>query len=498
MNNTCLKLLMSLWALAVVGGSAFAAPDRESTLRFDEVVRKNASYSEVVPDADYTHASEAAYKNFRAMKFGVRIHWGLYSLLPKSRESWSFLELSDAQRQVYQDSYKAWNPSQFDAEEWMKFFDRAGFRCFAITTKHHEGFSLFDTKTRVKQRPNWTAPGGPAIEDCDLSFSVMDTPFKRDIIKELCDAAHRHDIKINLYFSHPDWYDADFRPFGGHPLQTAGDSSGLKKLEERQKRPAKLFPEAGSAEHTRMMARHREQLHELLTNYGKIDMVCLDLSLSSSVWPELKSTIKELRKLQPDVMFRNRGIGNYGDYHTPERVVPDDKTKSQMPWMVIYPLGTNFSYEGDAAEHKGAKWVTDNLADSVAKGGNFMVGIGPDGTGRFHPTAIAQLEEVGAWLKINGEGIFGTHERSGNLWKEGDKVRFTEREDGKYVYALLLSRPGATVELNTVKAVAGSKISLLGHEQALAWSASDKGLTIQFPDTAKQSLAYVLKIEVQK
>ncbi len=196
-------------------------------------------------------------------------------------------------------------------------------------------------------------------------------------------------------------------------------------------------------------------------------------------------------------MFRNCGIGNYGDYHTPERVVPGDKTQSNMPWMVIYPLGTNFSYEGDAAKHKGAKWVIDNLADSVAKGGNFMVGIGPDGTGRFHPTAIAQLEEVGAWLKINGEGIYDTHERSGNLWKEGDKVRFTEREDGKYVYALLLSRPGATVELSTVKAVAGSKISLLGHEKALAWSASDKGLTIQFPDTAKQSLAYVLKIEVR-
>jgi alpha-L-fucosidase len=466
---------------------------RESTLRFPADVIKNNSFVETAPDADYQHASAQAYENFRNLKYGVRIHWGLYSMLPSARESWTFLGLSDAERQAYLAMSKQWNPQGFNAEEWMKFFDRAGFKCFAITTKHHEGFSLWDTKTRVARRPNYTSPEGITIENCDVAYSVTETPFKRDIIKELCDAAHQHDIKINLYFSHTDWYDADFRPYGRHPLQTS--AADAKSLEERQHRPAKLFPEPTESERAHMMQRHREQLRELLTNYGKIDMVCLDIQLGAPQWPYLKETITELRKLQPDVMFRNRGIGNYGDYYTPERVVPGDKSASPMPWMVIYPLGTNFSWEGDAAKHKGAKWVVDNLVDSVAKGGNFMVGIGPNANGQFHPTAIAQLEEVGAWLKINGEGIFNTHARAGAAWKEGASVRFTEADDRKHVFALMLTRPKGQLTLTSVKAAPNAKISLLGYPGSVTWKATEQGLAIDFPADAKDALAYVLKID---
>jgi alpha-L-fucosidase len=469
-----------------------AAPDRESTLRFpDSVIKANAPYA-AAPDADYHHASEAAYQSFRDIKYGVRIHWGLYSLLPHARESWTFLELSDAERQKYLESYKLWNPQGFDAEQWMQFFDRAGFRCFAITTKHHEGFSLFDTKTHVHQRPNYVTPTGIEIENCDLAYSVMDTPFKRDIVKELCDAAHQHDIKINLYFSHTDWYDADFRPYGRHPLQTV--SSDKKALEERQKRPAKIFADPTPEAVARMVARHRAQLKELLTNYGKIDMVCLDISLGASVWPETKETIKELRQIQPDVMFRNRGIGNYGDYYTPERVVPEESSSNPMPWMVIYPLGTNFSWEPDAAKYKGAKWVIDNLVDSVAKGGNFMVGIGPDANGRFHPTAIAQLEEVGAWLKVNGEGIFNSRARKGEGWKDGDTIRLTESRDGSATYAYLTKRPSGSVVLHNVKAAGAAVVRLLGYDQPLTWQATEGGMIVTFPSDVKEAPAYALKI----
>ena len=487
------ETIASLGALILATVTAIAQADRESTLHLPKAEAKRNAYVEEVPDANYRHASAGAYKAFRDMKYGVRIHWGLYSMLPHARESWTFLEISDAERQAYLESYRKWNPQGFNAEEWMQFFKRSSFGCFAITTKHHEGFSLWDTKTRVKQRPNFSTPGQPKVEECDLAFSVMDTPFQRDIIKELCDAAHQHDIKINLYFSHTDWYDYNFRPYGRHPLQNT-NSSGIKSLEERQKRPAVLFPDPTPVEEARMLARHRQQLRELLSNYGKIDMVCLDIGFGGSLWPQLKETIKDLRKLQPDVMFRNRGIGNYGDYYTPERVVPGDKEQGSLPWMVIYPLGRNFSWEGDAAQHKGAKWVVTNLVDSVAKGGNFMVGIGPDGNGKFHPTAIAQLEEVGAWLKINGEGIFGTHERPGELWREGNTVRFTESEDSKFIYAHLLQRPGQSVELRTVKAPAGAAVTLLGHEGALKWRAAGDGVSFDFPPTAKESLAYVLRI----
>jgi alpha-L-fucosidase len=122
--------------------------------------------------------------------------------------------MSFEDRQTYNNLYKTWNPAGFDADAWIGAFKESGMKMFTFTTKHHEGFSMFNTRTRVKSRANWTAPGGPAIESCDLAYSIMETPFRRDVVKELCDAAHKRDIKIDLYFSHPDWYDADFRPMG--------------------------------------------------------------------------------------------------------------------------------------------------------------------------------------------------------------------------------------------------------------------------------------------
>jgi alpha-L-fucosidase len=320
----------------------------------------------------------------------------------------------------------------------------------------------------------------------------MDTPSKRDIIRELTDSARKHDIKINLYFSHTDWYDVTFRPHGRHPIQNVS-SKVIKSLEDRQKRPAVLFPDHTPDEITHMMTRHREQLRELMTNYGKIDMLCLDISLGEETWPQMRDTIKMVRQLQPDVMIRNRGIGNYGDYYTPERTVPADKA-SGLPWMVIYPLGRNFSWEGEAMEYKGAKWVVDNLIDSVAKGGNFMVAIGPNAHGEFHPEAIRQLEEVGAWLKVNGEAIWETHERPGDLWKEGDKIRFTAANNGKHVYAILLEKPQGTARFTTLKAKTGSVISLLGHSKPLPWRMEGETLVVDIPDLPT-SLASILRIE---
>jgi alpha-L-fucosidase len=161
-------------------------------------------------------------------------------------------------------------------------------------------------------------------------------------------------------------------------------------------------PEPTAEEETRMMARHREQLVELLTRYGRIDLVCLDMWLGARVWPQLRDTVKLIRGLQPDVMLRARGIGNYGDYYTPEGFVPGSRENTAMPWFVIYPLGRSFSYEPDPARHKGGAWIIRKLVDAVAKGGAFMVGIGPDANGRFHPTAVENLKEAGAWLRVNG------------------------------------------------------------------------------------------------
>jgi alpha-L-fucosidase len=477
----------------------------ESDVHFNDV----RPYVELTPHNDYSQAPESSRDAFRDIKFGVRIHWGLYSEWELQQESWSFLKMSHEDRQKYIDLYKTFDPKEFDAEQWFSFFKKAGFKCFAFTSKHHDGFSLFDTDTRVKRRVNWISPGGPQIEECDLAYSVAESPFKRDIVGELCDAARKYGIKIDLYFSHPDWFDADFRPYTFHPLSVPDIEKVITKRELDEmdirfdKRAPLLVHSITKDEKERMIARHRQQLTELLTKYGKIDMICLDMWLGADVWPDLRDTIKKLREIQPDVMLRARGIGNYGDYYCPEGFVPESKENTNMPWMVIYPLAETFSYDPNGGNYKGSEWVISNLVDAVAKGGNFMVGIGPDGSGRWHPCAVEQLEEVGKWLDVNGEAIYATRPRSDLLYKE-DNTFFTCSKDGNYVYAISMGWPGRTLNLTTVRPKSGSKIRLLGHDANLKWTyASERGLLIDIPEQLQHienlpcKTAYSFKIEVE-
>ncbi|MDP4131356.1 MAG: alpha-L-fucosidase, partial [Bacteroidota bacterium] len=481
----------------------------------DDHYQQVCGYVEEVPVPAYHWASEKAYEDFKDIKFGVRLHWGLYSILQATHESWGFLGMSREQKQHYQELYKTWNPEGFDAGKWMDFFSDCGFKMFAFTSKHHDGFSMFNTKTKVKKRVNWGAPGGPVAEDCDFSYSIMDTPFKRDVIKELCDAARQKGIKVDLYFSHPDWYDTDFRPYNYSPVQTPSaakiavggrnltpemsDSDFKDKLGDR----FFLMPDPTPDEMKRMMKRHRDQLEELLSQYGKIDMVCLDQWLGPEVWPMLRDNMLYLRKVSPETMFRARGIGNYGDYYTPEGFVPGSKANSDTPWFVIYPLGSSFSYDPDASTYKGSAWVIHNLIDSAAKGGNFMVGIGPEGNGQFHPTAIAQLREVGAWLRLNGEGIYATRARDGDLWKEGELLRFTRTKDKKTVFAFSNTWPGENLLIKTVKPGNHAKIYLMGYPEPVNWKYdSATGLKIQLsevmrtaiPETARHAFGFKIPV----
>jgi alpha-L-fucosidase len=468
---------------------------------------KDDPYIESVPIDGYRNAPASAYEAFRDMKFGARIHWGIYSVFGRGPESWPFLELSFTDRHKYNDLYKTWNPTGFDAEAWMDIFAESGMKMFAFTSKHHEGFSLFDTLTRVKNRANWIAPGGPRIESCDLAYSIMETPFRRDVVKELCDAAHKRNIKIDLYFSHPDWYDADFRPYVVHPLQVPSSAKLMTARDlERTRRTYDghpvIVPDPTDAEVARMMQRHRGQLVELLTNYGTIDMICLDMWLGPKVWPQLRATILELRRIQPNVMLRDRGIGNYGDYFTPERAVPASMVGSDKPWFSIDPLGTDFSYEADASKYKGTAWMVGLLVDTVAKGGGLMVGVGPSAMGEFHPEAVRQMKAAGAWLRVNGEAIYATRPRDGDDWAEGDSVRYTRSKDRRFVYAILTAWPGAQVVLKSVRPRANSSVKLLGSEAALDWKFdAARGTTIMFPENLQQQAnrpcdyAWTLKIE---
>lgn len=366
---------------------------------------------------------------------------------------------------------------------------------------------MFDTRTRVKSRTNWMAASGPKIESCDLAYSIMESPFRRDVVKELCDAAHKRDIKIDLYFSHPDWYDADFRPYVVHPLQVPSSHSWMTPVDwERTRRTFHGNPlivrDPSDFEVARMMKRHREQLIELLTNYGKIDMICLDMWLGAKVWPQLRDTVMKLRELQPHVMLRNRGIGNYGDYFTPERAVPTSEVGSDKPWFCINPLGTDFSYDPIASNYKGTDWIVRTLVDTVAKGGGLMVGVGPSAQGEFHPEAIRQMKATGTWLKVNGDAIYATRPRDGERWGEGDSIRFTRSKDRRFVFAILTDWPGTEIVLKGVRPKERSTLTLLGAERPLEWSFdSNRGTIVRIPQNLQEaanrpcSHAWTLKVE---
>ena len=445
-----------------------------------------------VVDKDYKHASPEAYERWRDLKYGLRIHWGYYSLLG-CEASWPVRKMPNAEKQDYFELYKKFNPTRFDADKWMDLLQRCGLTYFTITTKHHDGFSLFDTKTRVKRRVNYAAPGGPTIERCDLAYSIMDAPIKRDIIKELCDAAHKRGIAVDLYFSHIDWFDADMRFDQWNPFLDKNYNN-------------KTDPEA----YARFVRRHRRQIIELLSNYGKVDMMCLDMHMPDFCWPEMKETIKIARKIQPDVLFRKRGIGAYGDYQTPENWVPASAGQSDKrvvkPWMVIHTLAGQFAYERSGDKYKSGEWIVSTLVDIVAKGGNFMVSIGPDGEGNFHPEAVKKLEYAGDWLRVNGEAIYKT--RPWKDYSEDEHIRFTQSKDKKYVYAISLKWPGREVCSRLLTPRAGSQIIMLGDNdesgkgRPLTWRMDQgKGLVIEIPDRLQEprnrpcTQAYAFRIE---
>lgn len=456
-------------------------------------------------DDDYVHAGRDALERWWDWKFGIRVHWSIYSVTGSGNESWPLGKPGDVDfREQYESLARWWNPSLYKADEWCDLFARAGLRYFTFTTKHHDGFSMFDTKTKVRRRFVHAGPNAGRIAECDLHYSITEGPFGRDVVRELVDAARARDLGIGLYFSHIDWFDCDFRidecNYIKDPAYTRqSDPEGFR----------------------RMMARHREQIREICANYGKVDLLSFDMGfpdgidkrahgngLLHGIRDDIVETVKMARRLQPGMLMRRRGIDPYGDYKTPEGVVPTDPEAAaggqDMPWQVIYPGSDCFSHKWHD-HYKPASWVITNLIDITSKGGNFQVGYGPMPTGEWAPGIVRRLEEVGRWLNVNGEGIYCT--RPYRVFKEGDSVRFTRTKDRKTVYAFILGWPegpfaGGPVRLESVRAKPGSAITMLGLDHRFKYTQDDKTLAIEIPDwfrdPAKRpcEIAYAFKISL--
>jgi alpha-L-fucosidase len=416
--------------------------------------------------SDYHHAPEEAVEQFKDLKYGLRIHWGIYSIV-NGRESWVIKDNYPdplAFQGLYHNLYKGWYPEDFDADKWTDMMVDNGFTFFVFTTKHHDGFSMYDTKTFVENKFDFFGENAGSIEPCHLHYSIMETPFKRDVTAELVKSARAKGLKIGLYFSHPDWYDADFRFDEWNPnLDTTFT-------------PEK-YPEAW----TRFEVRHKEQIKELLTNYGKIDMQSFDMWFPEFAWDHMQEVARMARELQPDCMLRWRGIGNYGDYHTPENYIPGDESQGTMAWQVIHTLSTRsiFSYEPDPQYIRGGDWIVSKLIDIVAKGGNLMIGVGPDLAGNWNPKALESLHYASEWLKVNGEAVYKT--RPCKIINEGN-IYFTRNKANTITYAIVEGWPGKSLNVGHIKPERKSAVYLLGYDKPLNWARSDDGIVIKLTD----------------
>jgi alpha-L-fucosidase len=476
-------VLLAAWSALCIPSLAPAAeapPPGKLTSAAEEkrLQGRYANYREV--DPGYRHAGEAALDRWMDWKWGLRIHWGLYCMFD-GQESWiinDHIKDKEWQRNYYV-SYQQFNPTGFDADEWMQVMKRAGMKYFSFTSKHHEGFCMWPTKTLQK---GFRKTDDGRYEDVMDHYSIAETPYKKDIVGALIKAGRAHGLGVSLYYSHIDWHDWDFgwdnRNFSYDP---------------------KLTKESDPKRWAAFIQKERDQITELLTSYGPLDTLCLDGGWPSAAQKDANEVAKLTRALQPNIMLRNRGIGDYGDYETPEATIPENPNDIKRPWQVIYPCGTGFSYKKHDT-YKSKEWVLESLIDICSKGGNFQVGFGPDPNGKWPQEMIERVSYVGDWLKVNGEAIFAT--RPYVRYREGRDLRFTRTKDKKYLYVISLQWPGETLATKLVRAKPGTAIRMLGVDQDLKWTQNqEQGLIIRIPAALAEkkpcAQAYAFKIEAE-
>ncbi len=398
-------------------------------------------------------ANAQAIEDWRAARFGMFIHWGPVSLT-EQEISWSRANSNPkcpnkgpTPVAVYDSLYTKFNPTKFDARQWVAIAKAAGMKYVILTAKHCDGFLLWDSK----------------VDD----YNIMHTPFKRDVCAELASAAHEAGMRIGWYFSPMDWRDPEFRT------------------------------ERNAAFVTRMQG----EIRELLSNYGRIDVLWFDWDGGKPMYDQ-PATYALVRKLQPEIILTNRldlGEGNsdrqilspHADYYTPEQSIGgyDD----QRPWescMTISRRG-QWAWGGSSDGVKTLAECMNMLIRCAGGDGNMLLNVGPTPSGEIAPEQVGRLKEMGAWLAKYGESIYGTR---GGPFRPG---RFgVSTRKGQTIYLHVQHWPGEALSLPAIPAKIVRAVALTGGTATV--KQTDEDIEIRLPASDRQAMDTVIALELDR
>lgn len=363
---------------------------------------------------------------FRHDRFGMFIHWGLYAMAARHEWVKSREEMTD---EAYAPYFKHFDPDLYDPKEWARQAKAAGMKYVVMTAKHHEGFCLFDSQY--------------------TDYKATNTPAGRDLIREYVDAFRAEGLRVGFYYSLIDWHHPDFTIDPNHPLRNLPEEE-VKALN------------AGRDMH-RYAEYMRNQVRELLTNYGRIDILWFDFSYSGHQVPgkpwlkgkgkedwEAEKLIALARSLQPGVIIDNRTEIDQ-DIWTPEQYQPltwvkHPETGELVTWEACQTFSGSWGYHRDESSWKSPEMLIQMLVQTVSCGGNMIMNVGPTARGYIDPRAEKALKAYADWMRYNSRSIYGCTMAEPEF-KAPNGCCLTQSEDGKRLYVHLFQYPYAFLEL---------------------------------------------------